>query len=118
MDIRPIGKDLEAVCAGCGEVMLLMSGDSINFRMGSPVDMGGVSLPMPEGVLCAACNRKENHQSSVEVSLKFLRLSCSDCGREIDPEDDFETKLDAEGGVRGFICIRCSEPWRESCEAN
>jgi len=118
MNIRPIGKDLEAVCAGCGEVMLLMSGDSVNFRIGPEVDLGGMSLPMPEGVLCAACHRKENADSEVKVSLKFLSMSCSECGSEIDPNGEFETKLDADGAIDGFVCIGCSEPWRDSCDAN
>lgn len=116
MDIRPIGKDLEATCAGCGEVMLLMSGDSVNFRFGPEVDLGGFSLPMPDGVLCAACHRKENADSDIKVSMKLLSMSCSECGREINIDDEFESKLDDDGGVNGFVCVECSEPWRESCK--
>ena len=88
MKIRPIGRDFEATCSGCGEIMLVMEGDSVNFRMGPPVDIGGVSIPMPQAVLCVACHRKEN--SSADLSIKFVSLYCTGCGRTLTPEDDFE----------------------------
>lgn len=118
MDIRPIGDDLEAVCVGCGEVMLLMSGDAVDVRIGPSANVGGIAMPRPQGLLCSACNRKENSGSTVRVSLKFFNMSCADCGKEIDPNDDFDTKMDDEGEISGVVCSDCSEPWRGSCEAS
>ena len=117
MKIRPIGRDFEATGSGCGEVMLVMEGDSVNFRMGPPVDIGGVSIPMPQAVLCVACHRKEN--SSADLSIKFVSLYCTGCGRTLTPEDDFEPEVDEDGDLKRIVCSDCLEPWRTgSCEAN
>lgn len=110
MDIRPVGNDLEAVCAGCGEVLLIGSGDSVNYRMGPPMEVGGIMLPMPSAILCHACSKKENPDMS--LSMKFAILVCADCGEALEEEDEFNPELDENGNLKKVLCRRCSELWR------
>lgn len=110
MKIKPVGDHLEAVCSGCGEVLLIGSGDVVHYRRGPSAELGGVSLPMPEGILCSACNRRENPDS--DMSIKFALLSCSGCGAPITEEDEVEPEFDEEGNLKTMFCKDCSEPWR------
>lgn len=115
MDIKAIGNHLEAVCVGCGEVLLIGSGEAVNYRMGPPMDVGGVELPTPQGLLCAVCSRRENPGS--DVSIKFALMACSGCGAPITEEDEVEPDFDEEGNLKSMLCKDCSEPWRTgSCE--
>lgn len=114
MNIRPIGKDFEAVCPGCGEVLLLGLGDSVNFRPGPEMDVCGVAIPVPAEILCAACSRRENE--GVETCIRFIAPSCSKCGGDLSEADEFEPDFDENGNLTGIVCSGCAEPWRTSCE--
>lgn len=106
MNIKPVGNDLESECVGCGEPLLIGEGDSLNFRMGYSE---GIEMPMPEGLLCAACNKQENGDE--ELIVKFNRARCQECGIDYDPEIEFTPSLDEQGNICGFVCENCSSPW-------
>lgn len=99
MKARQIGDDLETMCEGCGEVMLVCDGDLLNFRIGED--------SVPEGFLCAVCNRKENGNANNVVKIGRLRCVC--CGRDLDSmEDTFEPHYDEDGFMNGAVCEGCS----------
>lgn len=108
LDIRPIGNDMETSCCGCGEVLLISSGDVVHFRRGGEINVLGMSVPVPSGLLCAACNKVENGED--RLSVKFARLACSRCGGEL--SGDSEPEFDEEGNLKELVCEECSEPWR------
>jgi len=106
LDFRPAGEDIETSCCGCGEPILISSGDVVHFRHGGDVDIMGVSVPMPGGMLCAVCNKRENGGDC--LSVKFARLSCSVCGGDVSGEVEF----DEDGNLKDMVCEDCFEPWR------
>lgn len=108
MNIKFIGRDMEAACCGCGEPLLISPGESVDIRAGDYMDLDGVPVPVPEGFLCSVCNRKENGDSV--VSMKFHPLVCSSCGGDLG--EDFILELDGYGGPKDPLCPECSEPWR------
>jgi hypothetical protein len=111
IEIKPVGNHLEAVCSGCGEVLLIGSGDSVNFRLGAAMEVGGVNLPMPEAILCSVCSRNEG--DGTEATMKFLPMVCSHCGADLsDCESPPNFELDDNGECSGVLCSDCSEPWR------
>lgn len=111
LGMRPAGRDIEAVCCGCGEPLLISSGDTVHFRAGGTMDVMGVEVPMPSGLLCAACDRKEN--AGEALSVKFVQMVCSSCGAELSPENS-ELEFGEGGDLKGMVCSDCSEPWRRS----
>lgn len=113
MELNSVGNYLEAVCCGCGEPLLICSGDSVNFRAGESANIMGIEVPMPSGLLCSVCNKKENGE--VRLSVKFAKLVCSSCGGELSPEDG-EPEIGEDGEFKGMVCSDCSEPWRRSCQ--
>lgn len=102
MKLNQVGEHIESECVGCGEPLLIASGDSVNFRMGT---MDG--LPFPEGFLCYSCNKKENGDN--ELVVKMQKMCCVECGAELDMTTPFEVALDDEGEPRGMICLNCKE---------
>lgn len=108
---RPVGEDLEGVCCGCGEALLISSGDVVNFRAGNTMDVMGVEVPVPAGLLCSKCSREENGDDV--LSIKFARLVCASCGVELS-EDNSRPEFDEGGELKGMMCFDCSEPWRRS----
>lgn len=113
MDIKSIGNHLEAVCSVCGEVLLIGGGDSVNFRPGPSVEVGGMEIPMPDAILCSVCSRKEG--DGTQATIKFVQLVCSCCGRDFSDGEsvpDFEPEFDEKGEFKGVFCSDCSEPWR------
>lgn len=99
MKLRQVGSDLEAMCEGCGEILLICEGDSLNFRLG---DDG-----MPAGFLCSVCNKVENGDMTNVARIGRLRCTC--CGRDLDPvEDSFEPHQNEEGFIDGAVCQECS----------
>lgn len=111
MEFKSVGEDLEAVCCGCGEPLLISSGDTVNFRAGDAMDVMGVEVPMPSGLLCAKCSREENGDEV--LSIRFARLACSCCGAELS-EENSNVQFDEDGNLEGMVCFDCSEPWRKS----
>lgn len=112
MELKPVGDDLEAVCCGCGEALLISSGDVVNFRAGGgTMRVMDVEVPMPSGLLCARCNKEENGSES--LSIKFAKLVCSSCGADLTPENS-EPDFGEDGDFKGIVCFDCSEPWRRS----
>jgi hypothetical protein len=111
MELNPVGDELEAVCCGCGEALLISSGDTVNFRAGDTMNVMGIEVPMPAGLLCARCNREENGRES--LSVKFTKMVCSSCGSELSP-DNIEPEFGEDGDIKGMICFDCFEPWRRS----
>lgn len=108
LDIRPIGDDMEASCCGCGEPILISSGDVVHFRPMGEIRLGGVSVPVPGGLLCAVCNKAEN--GGDRLSMKFDRLACAGCGGGLSDEENPE--FDEEGNLKELFCEDCQEPWR------
>lgn len=108
MNIRQVGNDLEVECVGCGEPLLLGSGDSVGVRIGIS-DEG----PFPEGFLCFSCDKKENGEN--KSFAKVQRLHCSECGRDLQEDDRFRVLCDNNGDPIGMICESCDEGelWRE-----
>lgn len=109
MQIKPIGSHLEAVCSGCGEVLLVGANEPVNFRMGGTENVCGVEVPMPEGLLCAVCNRREN--GDARFSMRFASVVCPSCGGGIG-DSGFEPQFDENGEINGFLCGGCQETWR------
>lgn len=115
MYIKPVGDDLEAVCCGCGETLLISSGDSVNFRSGGTEEIMGVEVCMPSGLLCSRCDREENKSES--LSVVFTKMSCVACDAELSP-DGAEPIFDENGVLKGLVCPICletrrSETWQE-----
>ena len=108
LDIKQVGNDMEASCCGCGEPILISSGDVVHFRRGGEIKILGMSVPVPSGLLCAACNKVENGEDC--LSVKFARIACSVCGSEINGE--VSPEFDEEGNLKELVCEDCSEPWR------
>lgn len=105
LDIRPVGNDIETACCGCGEPILICSGDQVHFRSGGKIGIMGVEVPVPSGLLCFACNKAENGED--EMSVKFVKLACSRCGGDMtDPE------FDEDGNLKDLVCGDCLNPWR------
>ena len=102
MKLNQVGEHIESECVGCGEPLLIASGDSLNFRMGT---MDG--LPFPEGFLCSACNKKENGEN--ELVVKMQKMCCVECGVDLDIDTPFEMAFDDEGEPKGMICQGCQE---------
>ena len=99
MKVRQVGNDLEAICEGCGESLLICDGDSLNFRLG---DDG-----MPSGFLCSVCNKSENGE--MKNVVKIGRMKCLCCERELDPNlDSFGPHHDEDGFMDGAVCEECS----------
>lgn len=113
LEINPVGDDLEAVCCGCGEPLLISSGDAVNFRAGETVNIMGIEVPVPAGLLCSVCDKKENGEA--RLSVKFASMVCSSCGAELSPENS-EPEFGEDGELKGMVCVDCSEPWRRSCQ--
>jgi hypothetical protein len=99
MQLRQVGNDLEAMCEGCGEILLICDGDSLNFRLGPD--------GIPSGFLCSVCNKNEN--GDTQNVAKIGRLKCMCCERDLDPENEsFEPHHDEEGMMDGAVCQECS----------
>lgn len=111
MEFKAVGDDIEAVCCGCGEVLLISSGDTVNFRAGEKMNVMGIEVPMPSGLLCARCSKVENGLDN--LSVKFARMVCSSCGSDLSPENS-EPEFGEDGELKGMVCFDCSEPWRKS----
>lgn len=108
LNIKPVGNDMEASCCGCGEVLLISSGDVVHFRPEGEIKFKDMSVPIPGGLLCAACNKIENGENG--FSVKFARLACSRCGENLSGNVDPE--FDEQGNLKELFCEECSEPWR------
>lgn len=107
MKLNQVGEYIETECLGCGETLLIGSGDSLNFRMGTKEDM-----PFPEGFLCSVCNKKENGDNDLVVKLQ--RMCCMECGVDLDINSPCQVVLDDDGEPKGMVCEDCEgESWRE-----
>lgn len=109
LNIKPVGNDMETSCCGCGDTLLISSGDVVHFRLGGEISLGGLIVPVPEGLLCTVCNKKENKEGN--FSLKFARLTCSRCGGNLSGEAGAD--FDEQGNLKELFCEDCSEPWME-----
>jgi len=109
VDIKFIGSHLEASCSGCGEVLLVGPDEDVDFRSCRTQNLGGVEVPTPDGLLCAACSKNEN--GSARQTIRFTPMVCLCCGEGI-KDEGFEPDFDESGDLRGFFCKECSEPWR------
>lgn len=107
MEIRQVGSDIESECVGCGETLLIVSGDSVNFRLGK------VDTYQLEGFLCYECNKKENGDAKLIAQLH--KLQCSECGNELDSDESFRMALGPDGNPIGIVCENCDEErlWNE-----
>lgn len=104
MNIRPVGEDIESECFGCGEPLLIGSGDAVHVKLDFTSD-----FPLPIGFLCRGCNAKEG---GGELLAKAIRMVCSECGSDIGITDLFPSKDD---GCDNLLCGDCREnaSWRE-----
>jgi hypothetical protein len=109
LDIMPAGGDMESLCCGCGEPLLISPGDVVHFRRGGEMNIMGMEVPLPGGLLCSPCNRRENGGDFLTV--RFEKLSCSLCGGSLPA--DLEPEFDDEGNLKETFCEGCSEPWRK-----
>jgi hypothetical protein len=109
LGIRPAGWDMESFCCSCGDPLLISPGDVVHFKRGGEVSIMGLAVPIPEGLLCSVCNKRENGDDALTV--KFARLSCSLCGGEL--PGGIEPDFDKEGNLKEMFCEDCSEPWRK-----
>jgi hypothetical protein len=108
LGIRPAGRDMESFCCACGEPLLISPGDVVHFKRGGELNIMGMAVPMPQGLLCSVCNKQENGEEGLTV--KFARLACSICGEDL--RGDLEPEFDDEGNLKEMFCEGCSEPWR------
>jgi hypothetical protein len=107
MEIKQVGNHLESACVGCGEVLLIADGDMINFRIGE-TSIDGEILPVPQGLLCFVCNKKEN--GSNYNGIRFGKLCCSKCGREADEDHGPENFRPVD--EQTFLCDYCdADQW-------
>jgi hypothetical protein len=108
LGIKPVGGDMESFCCGCGDPLLISPGDVVHFKKSGEINIMGMDVPIPGGLLCTVCNKKENGEDGLTV--KFARLACSVCGCEL---QDVEPDFDEEGNLKELFCEGCSEPWRK-----
>jgi hypothetical protein len=102
MKLNQVGDHIESECVGCGEPLLIGSGDSLNFRMGIKDGM-----PFPEGFLCSLCNKNENKEDQLFVKLQ--RMCCMECGIDLDVTSPCRFVLDEDGEPKGMVCEDCEE---------
>lgn len=102
MNINPVGLHLEAECVGCGEPLLIGSGDAVHLKL----DFDGDDA-VPVGFLCRECDMKENEGR--ESLARIHRMVCSECGHEMNREDIFLPVEDRENQTTRLVCGKCME---------